>query len=187
MEEMELVQRLKEGDRDAFDALYEKYANILLRMAYLVCGSRADAEDIVQETFVKCWFHIGELKKPEGFRSWLYQILYRTAYRQCKKSWREIPDETVEMRADTSDGVTSLDRVMEKETAIQVKRAVERLDFRHRAVVVLYYYNGSSIRDIAHILNCTEGTVKSRLFAARKKLRGSLNNGKEGGAACETV
>lgn len=80
MDEKELVQRLKGGDKAAFDALYEKYKNILLRMAYLVSGQMFDAEDVVQETFVKCFLHIGELKKEEGFRSWLFQILYRTAY-----------------------------------------------------------------------------------------------------------
>ena len=84
MDEKELVRRLKSGDKDAFDALYEKYKNILLRMAYLVSGQMFDAEDIVQETFVKCYLHIGELKKEEGFRPWLFQILYRTAYRQAK-------------------------------------------------------------------------------------------------------
>lgn len=69
MDEKEWVRRLKGGDKEAFDVLYEKYKNILLRMAYLVSGQMYDAEDIVQETFVKCFLHIGELKKEEGFRS----------------------------------------------------------------------------------------------------------------------
>ena len=103
MDEKELVRRLKSGDRDAFDALYEKYKNILLRMAYLVSGQIFDAEDIVQETFVKCFLHIGELKKEEGFKPWLFQILYRTAYRQAKKRKREIPDEDIAVRTDATD------------------------------------------------------------------------------------
>lgn len=86
MDEKELVQRLKGGDKAAFDALYEKYKNILLRMAYLISGQIFDAEDVVQETFVKCFLHIGELKKEEGFRSWLFQILYHTAYRHQKNA-----------------------------------------------------------------------------------------------------
>lgn len=72
MDEKELVQRMKAKDKTAFDALYEKYKNTLLRMAYLVSGQMYDAEDIVQETFVKCFLHIGDLKKNEGFRPWLF-------------------------------------------------------------------------------------------------------------------
>lgn len=186
MEEIKLVQRLKGGDRDAFDALYEKYKNTLLRMAFLVSGRMEDAEDIVQETFVKCYLHIGELKKNEGFRSWLFQILYRTAYRQIKKSRREIPDEEIGIRADATDGVTSLDRIIRTESERLVNSAVQSLDFKHRAVVILFYYNEMSTREIAKVLECTEGTVKSRLFTARKKLRGKLElaekAGKGGGA-----
>lgn len=168
MDESKLVQRLKDGDSQAFDALYEKYKNILLRMAYLVIGSIDDAEDIVQETFVKCFLHIGELKKNEGFRSWLFQILYRTAYRWKKKSRREIPDEDIGIQADATDGVTSLDRIIQTENEMQINRAVQSLDIKHRMVVVLFYYNDMHTKEIAKVLGCTESTVKSRLFTARK-------------------
>ncbi len=184
MEKTELVRQLKAGDKAAFDALYEKYKNILLRMAYLVSGQMDDAEDIVQETFVKCYLHIGELKKEEGFQPWLFQILYRTAYRQIKKRKREIPDEDVGMRTDATDGITSLDRIIRTEEEQMVYSAVQALDFKHRAVVVMFYYNEMSMREIAKVLGCTEGTVKSRLFTARKKLRKSLA-WKEGGGEDE--
>ena len=182
MDEKELVQRMKAGDKQAFDVLYEKYKNILLRMAYLVSGQIYDAEDIVQETFVKCFLHIGDLKKNEGFKPWLFQILYRTAYRQMKKRKREIPEEDIAIRADATDGITSLDRIIQTETDRKVKLAVQSLDFKHRAVVVLYYFNEMPTKEIARVLGCTEGTVKSRLFAARKKLKGKLVMWEEGGA-----
>lgn len=185
MDDIKLVQRLKSGDKTAFDALYEKYKNILLRMAYLVSGQMDDAEDIVQETFVKCYLHISELKKAEVFRSWLFQILYRTAYRQIKKSKREIPDEEMGMQADATDGMTSLDRIIQTEKERQVNQAVQALDFKHRVVVVLFYYNEMSTKEIAKVLACTEGTVKSRLFTARKKLKKSLEQLEEGGRSYE--
>lgn len=180
MDEIKLVQQFKRGDKPAFDALYEKYKNILLRMAYLVSGSLADAEDIVQETFVKCYLHIGELKKPEGFKPWLFQILYRTAYSHAKKRRREIPSEDIALQADTADRHTPLDRMMESEAEKAVKDAIGSLDLKHRAVVVMYYYNELSTKEIAGILECSEGTVKSRLFMARKKLKEILmqNGGK---------
>lgn len=187
MEETKLVQQLKAGEKEAFDALYEKYKNILLRMAYLVSGQIDDAEDIVQETFVKCYLHIGELKKEEGFRAWLFQILYRTAYRQIKKSRREIPDDEIGIQADVTDGITSLDRIIQTEKERQVKQAVQLLDFKHRAVVVLFYYNEMSTKEIAKVLGCTEGTVKSRLFTARKKLKKKLQQLEEGGDRYEKI
>ena len=171
MEETKLVQMLKAGEKAAFDALYEKYKNTLLRMAYLVSGQMDDAEDIVQETFVKCYLHIGDLKKDEGFRLWLFQILYRTAYRQVKKRRREMPEEDIGIQADATDGITSLDRMIRTEEERMVGCAVQALDFKHRAVVVMFYYNEMSTKEIAKALGCTEGTVKSRLFTARKKLR----------------
>lgn len=181
MDEIKLVQQLKGGDKSAFDALYEKYKNTLLRMAYLVSGSMADAEDIAQETFVKCYVHIGGLKRPEGFRPWLFQILYRTAYSHGKKRRREIPSEDISVQADVADRNTPLDRIIESEAERAVKDAVRSLGFKHRAVVVMYYYNELSTKEIAGILECTEGTVKSRLFMARKKLKGMLvQNGGRG-------
>lgn len=185
MEEIKLVQRLKAGDKEAFDALYEKYKNILLRMAYLVSGQMSEAEDIVQETFVKCYLHIGELKKDEGFKSWLFQILYRTAYRQIKKNKREILKEDIGIQADATDGISSLDRIIRTETERQVSNAVKKLDFKHRTVVVMFYYNEMSTKEIAEVLRCTEGTVKSRLFNARKKLKRSLCDTRKGGSEYE--
>lgn len=183
MEETKLVQMLRDGEKAAFDALYEKYKNTLLRMAYLVSGQMDDAEDIVQETFVKCYLHIGELKKNEGFRPWLFQILYRTAYRQVKKSRRELPGKDIAIQADAADGTTSLDRIIKTEEENAVKRAVQALDFKHRAVVVLFYYNEMTTKEIAKVLGCTEGTVKSRLFTARGKLRKYLDAAETGETA----
>lgn len=187
MDEKELVQRMKAKDKTAFDALYEKYKNTLLRMAYLVSGQMYDAEDIVQETFVKCFLHIGDLKKNEGFRPWLFQILYRTAYAHGRKRKREIPEEDIAIRADATDGVTCLDRIIQTETDWKVKQAVQSLDFKHRAVVVLYYFNEMPIKEMARVLGCTEGTAKSRLFAARKKLKDKLIMLEEGGMNHEEI
>ena len=175
MEETKLVQLLKDGEKAAFDAVYEEYTHTLLRMAYLVSGQMDDAEDIVQETFVKCYLHIGDLKKDEGFRPWLFQILYRTAYRQVKKHRREIPERDIGIQADATDGITSLDLMIRTEEEKMVGYAVQALDVKHRAVVVMFYYNEMSTKEIAKTLGCTEGTVKSRLFTARKKLRKYLD------------
>lgn len=68
MEDEILVQQLKKGSREAFDLLYEKYKNLVIRTAYLITGSKPDSEDVAQETFVKVYLHISELKNDAGFK-----------------------------------------------------------------------------------------------------------------------
>ena len=96
MDDEILVQQLKRGNKEAFDLLYEKYKNLVIRTAYLITGSKQDSEDAAQETFVKVYLHISELKNDAGLRPWMMQILVRTAYRMCKKRGKEVPDDEME-------------------------------------------------------------------------------------------
>lgn len=72
MEESQLVEQIKKGSREAFDRLYEKYMNTAVRMAYLITGNLADSEDVVQESFVKAYLHMQELKDNNGFKAWFF-------------------------------------------------------------------------------------------------------------------
>lgn len=176
MKEEILVAQLREGSRDAFDELYEKYKNMAIHTAYLITGNLADSEDIVQETFVKVWTHIRELKNDSGFRAWMMQILVRTAYRIGKKSRREIPDyETVE-RMDKPENNSSLDKMIQLEEAEMISAAVRALPVKLRTVVVLYYYDSFSVKEIAELLGLMEGTVKSRLHSARRRMKTMLKD-----------
>ena len=175
-DETQLVESMKKGDRDAFDRIYERYSNQILRMAYLIVGNRADSEDIMQETFIKCYLHCKELKKNAGFRSWLYQILTRTAWNYGKKGSKEFPDEEIERTAERTDGTSALDVIIHKEQAQEICDAIRKLDIKYRTIVVYYYYNQMSTKEIATACNCLEGTVKSRLFTARGQLKKYLQN-----------
>lgn len=179
-----LAERLAAGDEEAFDAVYRAYAGKLYRMAYFISGNKSDSEDILQETFVKCFLHRGELKQPERLESWLYQILVRTAWRseKKKKNKRELSfDGFLEdqesgagerIRMDRADG--PLTQILEAERSEALWRAVSRLDARHRTVVLLYYYNDMTTKEIARTTGTLEGTVKSRLHKARALLRREL-------------
>ena len=81
----ELIEQMQKGSQAAFDEIYRREAGKLYRLAYLIAGNHSDSEDILQETFVKCYLHCRELKQPEGFEKWLTQILVRTAWRFLKK------------------------------------------------------------------------------------------------------
>lgn len=174
MEEIELVKLLKQGDKIAFDQLYERYKDILMRMAYLICGNLADSEDVVQESFIKCYQCIHQLKQEERFKSWLFQILTRTAWKYCKKRAKEIVDEDKVVEKVDDKELSSLDIVLDKERDKKLMELINGLSIKHRTTLVLYYYNELSTKEIAKILGCLEGTVKSRLFTARKLLKKSI-------------
>lgn len=183
MEEVELVERMTAGDMDAFDQLMKLYQPRALRVAYLISASYADSEDIVQETFVACYMNRHELRNPEAFKSWFYRTLSRNAWRVCRKQKREQPSEMVESE-EREAPMELLKEVVQKEEEEQIYRAICSLPIKHRTVVVLYYYNQMSIKEIARAIGCLEGTVKSRLHHAKKKLREILEQeeGKGGNA-----
>lgn len=177
MKETELVKRLMAGDREAFDALYELYKDQAFRTAWFLSGNRADAEDIVQDTFVKVYVNIGQLKQAEGFKSWFYRILTRTAWKQSDSRKREFPDEEILIHADavseaSEDG--NPEQIFKKEERDKIRAIVNGLDEKYRTTLVLYYYSQCSTKAIASIMGCLEGTVKSRLFSARRKVKTEL-------------
>ncbi len=175
------VQRMKCGDEAAFDALYGAYAGKLYRMAFLIVGNKSDSEDIVQETFVKCFLNRGSIRDEGAFESWLYQILVRTAWRYKKsrkadyslEAFTETETESNfgEAVQEDKQAVSPLEEVLKKEQNRQVREAVLKLNIKQRTVIILYYFCDLSVEEIAHVTGCFSGTVKSRLFQARKKLK----------------
>ena len=176
MKEENLVAQLKEGSREAFDELYETYKDMAMRTAYLITGNMTESEDVTQETFVKVWLHIRELKNDAGFKPWMMQILARTAYRTGRKSKREIPDDEAAIRMENRTDISSLDRMIQQEEAERISMAVKALPVKLRTVVVMHYYNLLSIKEISQALGIMEGTVKSRLHTARKRMQRMLVN-----------
>lgn len=186
MEEIELVKQMTAGDMDAFDQLMKLYQPKALRVAYLISASYADSEDIVQETFVACYMNRHELKNPEAFKSWFYRTLSRNAWRVCRKQKREQPSEEVESEEKAAPGEL-LKNLVQKEEEQQIYRAIYSLPVKHRTVIVLYYYNQMSIKEIAKTIGCLEGTVKSRLYHAKKKLREILEQEESKGGNAWTI
>lgn len=191
MEETELAERMAAGDRDAFGLLMEKYQNQALRTAYLISGNYADSEDIVQETFVACWMNRRALRSPEAFRAWFYRTLSRNAWKICRKRKREQPSEEIypDRPEETGTGEESetLKNVIRKEEEELLYAAVRSLPVKQRTMIVLYYFNQMSVREIAGACGCLEGTVKSRLFHAKARLKAMLERDREGGKTAWTI
>lgn len=170
MDDAELVRKMQTGDEEAFSRIYEKYRDVVYRTACLIMGDAAGGEDVAQDTWVDVYLHCHQLKNAESFRCWLFRILNRNAWNISKKRKHEIPDEYVLEKADGSDLRSPEYSFLEQEQENEVQRAVDHLKHKQKVAVILYYYNELSIKEIAAVTGSTEGTVKTRLFAARKKL-----------------
>ena len=181
MEETELVKRMIAGDRDAFAELMEQYQEKALRAAYLISGNHADSEDIVQETFVACFLNRKQLKNSEAFRSWFYKTLSRNAWKTCKKRKCEQPAEVRYPAGMPAPGNLLSELVLKEEERV-LYQAVLNLPVKQRTVMILYYYNEMSIKEIAAACGCLEGTVKSRLHSGKARLKHVLEEKKEGGS-----
>lgn len=172
----ELIVKLQRGEGGAFEKIFERYKIKAVRTAYLITGDRALADDIVQEAFITCYRKIGGLKEPEQFEVWFFRILTRIAWKVSKKERAIVPVENIFEVADYRDTGQIESDLIHKEYAECLRAEVERLELKQKTVIFLYYYSGFSVKEIARITGCLEGTVKSRLYHARKNLGKSLKN-----------
>lgn len=159
------AQRQRPPVSDA-DALFHTYADMVYRLAYLRTRSASDAEDVLQEVFVRCLRKKPEWTDAEHQKAWFLRVtinctksLLTSAFRRHTASL----DESAEVRAPSPD-----------ETQTDVYEAVLSLEQKYRTVIHLFYYEGYSVRDIAALTESTESAVKSRLFRGRELLRQRL-------------
>lgn len=170
--ETEVIQNVKDGNMDAFNILFEEYSKKALRTAYLITGRKDICEDIVQEAFIQCYRQIKSLKNPETFKSWFYKILTRISWRYCSKQKIQLSIENInDSYMDVFSDDHTLSEVVEtNEIRNLINKSLDKLPLSMKVTVILYYYNELSVKDIARISGCFEGTVKSRLYNARKLL-----------------
>lgn len=161
---------------NAFEEIFEIYKNKAIRYAYLITNNKFTSEDIVQETFVKCYLKIKDLKNVEQFKSWLFKILTRTAWDYMKKDKAVLPVEDIFEKAKNENIDKSLHSYIRNEESKMLRAEIDNLELKQKTVIVLYYFNGFTIKEIAKIMGCFEGTVKSRLHSARKNLKVALMN-----------
>lgn len=176
MTDEELVRRWKQGDMQAFDELYTRYKDDAYRVACLVTGNCSDGEDLAQEAFVTCAQSIASLRDGSKFRPWLLKTLTRLAWKYCRKKKREMPEAELIRPGEQESALSAVLRTDEQK---RLYSALYTLDEKRRTAVILYYYNELSIHEIAEATGVIEGTVKSRLFSARRHLRQALTDSKE--------
>jgi RNA polymerase sigma-70 factor (ECF subfamily) len=163
---MDHIIRAQQGDDDAFNHLIDEYKSLLYRTALAYVRNEDDAIEIVQTTVYKAYLSITRLKEPAYFKTWLTRILINCAVDYIRNKKRVIPF------ADISDSrTTSLQDGFENE---ELHDSIQKLDEKYKTVVILKYFHDLTHEQIAEILNCPVGTVKTRLHRALQTLRMDL-------------
>ncbi len=180
MEESELatVGRARKGDADAFRTLVERHSRTVFRVVYRMTGNTQDAEDLVQETFIKAFKNIDGFEERAHFGSWLHRIAVN-----CFLDWRrrhrthEQLDEEIEPRlapgtaAYAGQKSNSEELLLRMELKQRVEAGLEELSPKERSAFVLRHFEGMSIAEIGRILNLETSAAKHSVFRAVQKMR----------------
>ena len=177
-EELEIILRVRAGDTDAFEALVLEHQNKVYSLALRMVGNEEDARDMAQEAFIRAFNSLASFRGESKFSVWLYRLTSNICIdflrghakrRTVSLSWEdedgeegelEIPDERFSPEA----------RLERTELRESVRRGLDSLSPEYREILLLREINGLSYDEISRALNLEEGTVKSRIFRARKKL-----------------
>jgi RNA polymerase sigma-70 factor (ECF subfamily) len=175
-EELKLIARAKRGDLGAFETLYETHKGSIYRTGLAVIGDRLAAEEILQETFLRAFKHIHNVREGVSLAPWLHRIAVNLAYDYGKahsRNWQVALDGIIEHLIAPA-AASPEHTVEERELYVLVYEAIDRLEFKQRTTLVLFYLHDFSLNEVAEIMDCPVGTVKSRLHYARENLRREL-------------
>jgi RNA polymerase sigma-70 factor, ECF subfamily len=170
MDDPTTVQRCLEGEPDAFRMLVERYQGRALGHAIAIIGNRADAQDAVQDAFLNAHRSLRTFDRERVFYSWFYAILRNCCYKLIARRRVDAVDHAV--RLDLLESPT-----LPVDERLAIERALAALSPTDREVVMLRHFDGLSYAELAASLEIPVGTVMSRLFNARKRLRDGLSGG----------
>lgn len=187
--DLELVKRCQAGDTRAFDALVTKYRGRVYAMTCHLVQNEAEAWDLAQEAFIKAWRGIGSFKLDSSFYTWIYRIAHNVSYDWLRKKKVEGDAEFDDSRTDhriapgaeaVPHGAQRPDQALgNAELKDRIHQAIAQLSPDHRQAILLKEVEGLRYHEIAEVMQCSLGTVMSRLFYARKKLQELLKDAHE--------
>jgi RNA polymerase sigma-70 factor (ECF subfamily) len=179
----QLVARAQHGDKRAFELLVEKYQRKLARLLSRFIRDPAEVEDVTQEAFIKAYRALPAFRGDSAFYTWLYRIGINTAKNYLMAMGRRAPTST-EVEADEAEGFevgeqlrdinTPESVLLSKEIAETVNSTIEKLPEELRTAIQLREIEGMSYEDIARLMDCPIGTVRSRIFRAREAIAEQL-------------
>ena len=163
------IKRAKKGDIEAFINLMDINKTYMYKVAKSILNNNEDIADAIQETILSCYKNIEKLKEIKYFKTWMTRILINKCNALLKKN-KKIMNLDMEITEDLK---------IEESYKLDLKESINNLDSDLKIIVILYYYEDMSIKDISESLNIPQGTIKSRLSRARKKLKEILSINEE--------
>jgi RNA polymerase sigma-70 factor (ECF subfamily) len=168
-----LALRCQSGEPVAFEDLVHTMERPLLYYAAKLLGNEERAVDVLQEVWIRVFRGIRKLKDPGSLRPWLYRIAYGISIDRIR---RDISRQRAEeAHSDAFEETAEID--FANEDAAAVHQALDQMDLRHREVLVLHFLEDFSVAEIAAVVGCPEGTVKSRIYHAKKAMKELLIRG----------
>ena len=173
-DDLQLLARVTVGDREAFRKLYAQYHRRLHRFLVRVTRDRLLAEEIINDTMLVVWQHAGDFRGASRVSTWILGIAYRRALKTLERHRNTGAHDGIVAAASRVDGAM-LDALSQgAETHDWIDAALARLSPEHRLVIELAYFLGLSCEEIAEVAHCPVGTVKTRMFHGRQRLRDRL-------------
>ena len=179
----EIIEAVLRGDTERYGELVERYQLAAWRLAFSFVGNAHDAQELAQDGFVQAYRRLRQFRGASRFSTWLYRIIAN----ECKDFFRaksrrpgtlslsvdnaeedSVPFELADPAGDPRDAIDA------REVAVRITRAVGRLPMNQRAAFVLRHLNGMPVEEVAEVMGCRPGTVKSHLFRAAEALRGQI-------------
>jgi len=173
-----LALRCQSGEKDAFEDLIAVMERPLLYYAMSLTGSEDGALDVLQDAWIRVFRGIHKLKDPGSLRPWLYSIVHGIAVDRIRKSYSREQAENVQYE----DFQEADEPSFAEEDAAAIHAALNQIGILHREVLVLHFLEDLSIGEIAVVVGCSEGTVKSRIHYAKRHMKQILEGGKHGTA-----
>lgn len=175
---LEWVQQARNGDRQAFHRLVDRFQPEIFRMIYYRTRSLMDAEDLTQDVFLQAYNHLGRLKSPAVFRSWLYRIaVNRVRDHRRKKQFRSlfhfgsVDDENFQESGELAEEPEGAGNLVRKEFWDRVARSMKRLSRLEKEAFMLRFLDELSIKEITTAMGKNESTVKTHLYRALTKVK----------------
>jgi RNA polymerase sigma-70 factor (ECF subfamily) len=173
-----LVERVQQGDSKAFDLLVQKYQSRILKLIARFVRNPADVQDVAQEAFIKAYRALPNFRGESAFYTWLYRIAINTAKNHLVAAGRKTPSYAVDVQEvekyDASEWLkeyaTPERELLADEIQVTVNNALEGLPPDLREAITLREIEGLSYEDIAQVMDCPIGTVRSRIFRAREAI-----------------
>lgn len=167
-----ITRIIEKRDLSAFNELMQRHEEGAYRMALMYCKSRDNAYDVTQNVFLKVYQNLESFRGESAFKTWLYKVVYYESLNWIRKNKRRSEHADIaDVEFSVSSNDQSDDLALRNERYKILNSALDKLNEKYKTVVYLKYFEGLSLKEIAHVVGTTEGTIKNILFRSVRKLQ----------------